>query len=153
MIHNRVWLVVVALSFYGITGCAEEDSGPNGSAAEDCCECVQSNSCGDVSFEFSECVSYAHPGFALAEYDFTCVADFCDSECADNNFLAAAGLHEDCSDSACLTGQDCITVAGAGGDTHTCEINCEADSDCPQEMKCNLAPIVPDSIEKTCIDE
>jgi hypothetical protein len=63
------------------------------------------------------------------------------------------GVGQSCPISGCAEGQDCVTAAGPGGDTSTCEIKCDTDGDCPESWRCNLPPIVPDSIPDVCVEE
>lgn len=60
-------------------------------------------------------------------------------------------LARPCPVQGCGTGQFCMTAAGPGGETSTCEIRCDADSDCPRQFSCNLPPIVPDALANVCI--
>jgi hypothetical protein len=60
------------------------------------------------------------------------------------------GLHQDCPDEGCLEGQECVTAAGPGGDTMTCEIPCEGDGDCPRGTTCLVPPVLPEQIPHTC---
>ena len=65
--------------------------------------------------------------------------------------LSTQGLHQFCPDAGtCTEGQECVEAAGPGGPTHTCEIRCANDGDCPSQTSCNLPPVVPDSIPNTC---
>lgn len=63
-----------------------------------------------------------------------------------------AGLHAICPASGCAAGQECITAPGPGGSTSTCEIRCAKDAECPSGLRCNLPPVVPDSLVNTCVE-
>lgn len=67
--------------------------------------------------------------------------------------IATQGLDDPCPAQGCATGQVCMTAAAPGGETRTCEIQCNAHSDCPRQLRCNLPPIVPDSLANVCISE
>jgi len=73
--------------------------------------------------------------------------------CGDRPDTSTAGIGQTCPASGCAEGQDCVTAAGPGGDTSTCEIKCDADEDCPANWKCNLPPVIPGSIPNVCIEE
>jgi hypothetical protein len=66
--------------------------------------------------------------------------------------ISTTGIGEPCPGSGCAEGQDCVTAPGPGGETSTCEIRCDADRDCPENWKCNLPPVVPDSIPDVCVE-
>lgn len=70
--------------------------------------------------------------------------------CGGRPQLTKEGIHQTCPTSGCLSGQTCVEAAGAGGTTKTCEIRCTKDSECPEGTKCNLPPVLPDSIPNTC---
>lgn len=74
--------------------------------------------------------------------------------CGDENRpdISTSGLGQNCPAAGCTDGQECVTAAGPGGDTTTCEIRCDADSDCPEGYHCNIPLIVPDSIPNVCVD-
>jgi hypothetical protein len=114
---------------------------------------VQTERCGGDSFSYGECVPDGYHGIDLVGYDFDCISDTCATECAGASFRAAGGLHKECPADGCLPGQQCVTAAAPGGETRSCEIHCDASSDCPQAMRCNLPPIVPDSIPNVCVEE
>lgn len=63
---------------------------------------------------------------------------------------STAGLGQECPQTGCAQGQQCVEAAAAGGATRTCEIKCANDADCPEGTRCNLPPVVPDSIPNTC---
>jgi len=67
--------------------------------------------------------------------------------------ISTQGLGQPCPDQGCITGQDCVTAAAPAGETRTCEIPCDADSNCPRQLLCNVPPIVPDSLANVCIRE
>ena len=67
--------------------------------------------------------------------------------------ISTQGLAQPCPAQGCSTGQVCMTAAAPGGETRTCEIQCNADSNCPRQLLCNLPPIVPDSLANVCIPE
>ena len=51
-----------------------------------------------------------------------------------------AGLHADCSNQPCATGQTCMAYYGIAGDRgpllKTCEIQCSDDAVCPSRTRC-----------------
>jgi hypothetical protein len=51
----------------------------------------------------------------------------------------------------CLAGQVCITAASPGDSTSTCELSCTKNEDCPEGFRCNLPPLVPDSLGNVCV--
>lgn len=63
------------------------------------------------------------------------------------------GVGQACPTAGCAAGQDCVTAAGPGGDTSTCEIRCGSDTDCPERWECNIPPIAPDSLPNVCVEE
>lgn len=65
--------------------------------------------------------------------------------------ISTQGLGRPCPAEGCIAEQACVTAAGPGGETRTCEILCEANSDCPRELVCNVPPIVPDSLANVCV--
>jgi hypothetical protein len=67
--------------------------------------------------------------------------------------ISTQGLGKPCPAAGCIAEQVCVTSAAPGGETRSCEIQCDADSDCPRRFVCNLAPIVPDSIANVCVAE
>jgi hypothetical protein len=60
-------------------------------------------------------------------------------------------LHRDCTDAGCASGQQCISAAAPGGATMTCEIRCTTDGECAATHRCNVPPVVPDSIPNVCV--
>ena len=66
--------------------------------------------------------------------------------------IETEGLHKDCTIEQCAGGQKCVTAASSSGDTKTCEIECDSDSGCPDNYRCNLPPIAPDSIPNVCVE-
>ena len=71
--------------------------------------------------------------------------------CGGRPDISKEGLGRDCPAAGCAEGQQCVARASSEGDTHTCEIPCESDSDCPQSLRCNTSPL-PDSIPDVCIE-
>jgi hypothetical protein len=67
--------------------------------------------------------------------------------------LPVQGLGRPCPSEGCITEHVCVSAAGPSGETRTCEIRCDADSDCPRQFVCNLPPITPDSLANVCVDE
>jgi len=67
--------------------------------------------------------------------------------------ISTSGLGKTCPASGCEDGQDCITASGPGGYTYTCEIKCDGNQDCPEKWKCNIPPVLPDSIPNVCIED
>lgn len=65
--------------------------------------------------------------------------------------ISTQGLGQTCPSEGCVVGQVCVTAAGPGGETRSCEIRCDGDSDCPRQLSCNVPPIVPDSLAYVCV--
>jgi hypothetical protein len=65
---------------------------------------------------------------------------------------APEGLHRLCPDAGCVPGLECVTAAGPEGELSTCEIRCEDDVACPDGLRCNLPPVVPDSLPYICVE-
>jgi hypothetical protein len=65
---------------------------------------------------------------------------------------ALEGLHRLCPDAGCAPGLECVTAAGPEGELSTCEIRCEDDVGCPDGLRCNLPPVVPDSLPYICVE-
>ncbi|HSK05222.1 MAG TPA: hypothetical protein VK932_28435 [Kofleriaceae bacterium] len=65
--------------------------------------------------------------------------------------ISTQGLGQPCPAEGCIAGQVCVTAAAPGGETRSCEIQCDADRDCPRDLFCNLPPIVPDSLANVCV--
>ncbi len=73
--------------------------------------------------------------------------------CAGRPEISTDGLGTDCAEAECADGQTCHSYAHfecADASCQTCEIACDADSDCPEGLACNLPPVVPDSIPNIC---
>lgn len=73
-----LWIAVLA------TGCG--DDGPNGSPPEDCCSCVEQNTCGGDGFDFASCVNDGYWGEIDQGVSQECVTSSCSSECAEADF-------------------------------------------------------------------
>ncbi len=65
--------------------------------------------------------------------------------------ISTQGLGEPCPSEGCIAEQACVTAAGPGGETRSCEIRCDADNDCPRQFVCNVPPVVPDSLANVCV--
>ncbi len=63
---------------------------------------------------------------------------------------STTGLGQTCPAAGCASGQTCMSNTGPEGTTETCEIKCEKESDCPTGTKCQLPPLLPDSIPNVC---
>ena len=61
------------------------------------------------------------------------------------------GLGSTCTSTGCKPGQECVTASAPGGSTSTCEIKCSSNAECPDGFRCNLPPVVPDSLVNTCV--
>lgn len=73
------------------------------------------------------------------------------SAAASSSDASTDGLGGTCPATGCNPGQECVTAPGPGGDTSTCEIKCTTNAECPFGLRCNLPPILPDSLVNTCI--
>jgi hypothetical protein len=59
-------------------------------------------------------------------------------------------LHRMCPADGCAPGQTCVAAHdGSGG---YCEIECGSDTDCPSSHRCNLPPVIPDTVPNVCIE-
>lgn len=67
---------------------------------------------------------------------------------------STVGLGEDCTDDAeCAEGQSCHSYAHhecPDAQCRTCEVTCTGHSDCPAGLRCNLPPLVPDTVPNVC---
>jgi hypothetical protein len=71
---------------------------------------------------------------------------------ADTADIDRTGLHQSCPDAGCAEGQECVSAPSPEGTTSTCEIPCEGDAECPEAMRCNVPPALPDTILDVCVD-
>ncbi|MFN7132957.1 MAG: hypothetical protein ACK4N5_12820 [Myxococcales bacterium] len=71
--------------------------------------------------------------------------------CGSRPDIPTTGLGRACPAEGCAAGQTCVTAAGPGGETRTCEITCGSDGECPEGHRCNRPPVVPDSIPNVCV--
>ncbi|MBX3262799.1 MAG: hypothetical protein KIS78_35465 [Labilithrix sp.] len=62
------------------------------------------------------------------------------------------GLHRFCPAEGCATGQECVTANSPEGELSTCEIRCTSHAECPDGLRCNLPPVLPDSLVHVCVD-
>ncbi len=68
--------------------------------------------------------------------------------------IETANLHQECEpgEGECAEGQVCGLSNSVEGQITSCEIVCDGDFDCPEGTRCNLPPILPDSLLNTCVD-
>lgn len=72
---------------------------------------------------------------------------------------SAEGLGDPCTgDEDCGEGQSCVTTSGPGCAEEfcrTCEISCDADTDCPEGTVCNIGALLPspDDLPQTCVND
>ena len=65
--------------------------------------------------------------------------------------ISTEGLDGPCEAGQCRPGQDCVTANGPDGASNTtCQILCQSDSQCPQDLRCNVLP-ADDSIPNVCV--
>lgn len=74
-----------------------------------------------------------------------------DADSGSTNPVSSAGVGRPCDGGACPKGQECVT--GEFENLSTCEIRCTSEDECPEGLRCNLPPILPDSLPNVCVDD
>jgi hypothetical protein len=65
---------------------------------------------------------------------------------------STAGIGRECPTDGCAKGQECVTANGPEGELSTCEIRCTSNAECPEGLRCNLPPVLPDSLVNVCVE-
>jgi hypothetical protein len=65
---------------------------------------------------------------------------------------STVGIGHECPTEGCAEGQECVTANGADGELSTCEIRCTSDAQCPGALRCNVPPVLPDSLVNVCVE-